>query len=197
MPTIEEIDSQFYYSTVDGKDALTFHGTFHDDFLQAYKEMYIHMLTTPSPTDDEKRIFSKWNLYDYTTKLEYNTEADILKHIQWIHHYSIKARNRRQKMAFTYCYAHLQLLEGFAIIDYISTQTNLLNNYVQFGVEGTVENSGIVGIYDYILERDGTIYANSNGISLYITDTQSGLDNETFINNVYTILSTGVYPPSS
>lgn len=166
-------------------------------------------------TDADKFLLAVWHVVDDAKLTEglgldpnfaSRFNSDIIKskifYGSQYHHQSVLARTHRKDKTVAYLINMISRSHGQALINYITVTTTLLPQYLNFGFEGTVEDAPYFqapevapeGLFDYVLDRAGTSFANGNGMRAHITDVAIKIAGVTYTDiqtDVYNILSTG------
>lgn len=117
----------------------------------------------------------------------YSLEQQII-HGREYHTQSVLARKARRHAAESEAYN--RIIDGNERADLMNGVKPLLDVYVEFGVEGTVEGD-IIGLFDYLESRTGTAYENIGLLSK--TYTIEGMTLSQFSAKLMDILKNGRY----
>jgi len=143
-------------------------------------------------TTSEKKISAKLFVVTQSQRDELYTIKRQIKQGFLFHGSSIKARDQRWSHAKMEMMNRLEK-DDWRIIDDDLNQNNLISQYINHGLEGTVEGDA-VGLFDYIDARNGTPYGTgTKGLrNKNFTLTKSPNIN-TFTNQILDIIKNGNY----
>jgi len=105
---------------------------------------------------------------------------------------SCDCRLERMRKAEAFVANRLEPLQIATVIATVNS-SQLRHNYINFGREGTVEDYGMTGLFDYVLARAGTVY-ETDGIKAQTWTVRNNgdyLDCSAFADAIYEILTTG------
>lgn len=108
----------------------------------------------------EKVIASEHFVVSKVDRDTVHTLAEQISNGVYFHEESVKARFKRRMVAEAEVYN--RVLDSADQSDFRNDVVNLLELYVNFGIEGTVEGDD-EGLFDYLESRSGTAYAGANG----------------------------------
>lgn len=158
------------------------------DYKVARTQMYIEMTTKGGfslLTPSEQEIASRWFIVSDTDRdtvhsLDQQDSFGVIHHAR-----SVKAREKRYTHALVTCFNRLNIDDAKSIereLKQIPTGTlvkkgvddrltekveisNMVDSYINAGIEGTLEDNGRVGLFDYVLSRATTPFATT-GLSV-------------------------------
>ncbi len=161
-------------------------------FIRArIQELYVSIGWSNLSTE-EKEICCQYFVVLQVNQDEIYTIEEQIKFGETFHKKSVECRRHRSNKTSTEIYNRLQKVEADEIIDDMYTSTNLLNKYIEFGREGTVEGDP-EGAFDYLESRVGTSYENTGFKNKSFVP--SGMaDMPEFSVYLMNILKTGDYP---
>ena len=153
--------------------------------------IYTEMEDYDSLTDAEKDIVCSYVLVDLDTMKAQLGDKYEHSLSEWDRKSKICRVNRYEK-AKTYLYQALELADAKSILVELTTGQDLATRYAG-GIEGTLEDEGAEGLFDYIESRSGTSYENT-GLSSKSFTPKDGLTMEAVSSVVMNILNTGSDP---
>jgi len=132
----------------------------YSDFKSARVALYVAMMTKGgfnSLSLEEKKIASKWFIVERTERGSVHSLQEQVINGKWFDSNSKEARRQRFSVAMSEIYNRLTKEEVFQVL---STMGNdIVEKYITYGTEGTVEGDLIEGLFDYIEARNGTSWS--------------------------------------
>lgn len=102
---------------------------------------------------------------------------------------SQKCRNERFSLAKTILIKNVSLGDRYSVLGFLNT-TQLENNYIKFGIEGTSESDPIEGLFNFI-EATGSYI--STGINARMLEMIGGITKEEMVTQIMDALKNGTY----
>lgn len=102
---------------------------------------------------------------------------------------SQKCRNERFSMAKTILIKNISLANRYEILGFLNT-TQLENNYIKFGIEGTSEGDPLEGIFNFV---EGTGAYVATGVLPRMLTMINGITKEAMIEQIMQCLRNGNY----
>jgi hypothetical protein len=140
---------------------------------------------------EEKQIVSQNFLSTKTQRDEIYTTEEQVDHGVIFHTKSVKSRQSRANKVIGEIINRMQPTDHSSIINDIMGASQLLDKYINFGREGTVEGDS-EGAFDYLESRVGTTYEN-NGFREYAYTPTGYSDMTDFSTGLMDILKNGNY----
>jgi len=141
----------------------------------------------------EKMIVCNMFLVSVTDRDTIYTTAQQIGLGQLFNKYSVGARTLRVSKASSEIYNRLTKTEALQIVKDVTTTDSLFFDYINFGVEGTVEDgAGQEGLFDYMLSRAGTPWATT-GFSSYGYTPIGYANMSDFADDLMVVLKDGIY----
>lgn len=115
-----------------------------------------------------KRIASKWFVVPLDMRTTVHTLEEQLENGKYFHNESVAARKKRADAGISAMYNYLSIPDSFSVVDDIVNTYGLLDKYIKYGREGTLED-GMDGLFDYLCSRDGSMYSGAGFLNKNIT----------------------------
>lgn len=132
----------------------------YSDYKSARVALYVAMMTKGgfnNLSDEEKRIASKWFIVERTERSSVHTLQEQVTNGKWFDSNSKEARRQRFSVAMSEIYNRLTKEEVFQVLSAMGN--DIVEKYITYGTEGTVEGDLIEGLFDYIEARNGTAWS--------------------------------------
>ena len=140
-------------------------------------------------TDEEKLLVAQ---HKATTETNCKSVlgSDYVNYMTRFDIKSIACRELRFSTAKSIFFGNVSLVDRYAVLGFLSTNTELVNNYIQHGVEGTNDGDPIDGFFNYV-EATG-VFALS-GIAAGNYTMLNGLTKQDMIDLMMECLRNGNY----
>ena len=166
-----------------------------DDFKQArcvLKIFYTEQGPWSKFTTGQKIVFAKYFVCTTFEALTVLTGDELTMYGYFFHQESIRSREKRIKMIVTYVLANIGPKHAAQNVVKTMEAQQLITNYISIGNEGTLEDNGLEGLYDWVESRAGTSYESSGFIHQQGINAQWGTLAD-HVPNIMNILKYGTF----
>lgn len=167
--------------------------TLYKDFRRARKliQNEYNTIGFSSLTEMEQKICARLFVANKAERDTVYSPPEQQEHSVDFHTNSGEARQSRYNTVFIFLYNNLPITESLQLVADPNIAP-LLDAYLFKGLEGTLEDYGRLGIFDFILSRVGTIFEN-NGLLEYPLNPLNGLTMAHIQGTCKSIIIDGVY----